>query len=73
MALTESHLSDDIKDCEIKIKGYDIHRADRERTSHGGVIIYTKTELKAIKIGEWKNSQCEVLAVAIKEIKCLII
>ena len=39
LALTESHLCDDIKDCEIRLSGYDIHRSDRERTTHGGVIL----------------------------------
>ena len=56
LALTESHLSDEIKDCEIRINGYDLHRSDRTRTFHGGVIIYTKSELKAIKLCEWKNA-----------------
>ena len=71
LCLTESHLSDDIKDCEVKIKGYDIHRSDRIRTSHGGVVIYTKTELKAIKLNEWNNSQCEVVSVLIKDLKVM--
>ena len=56
LAITESHLSEDIKDCEVRMDGYDIHRSDRERTTHGGVIVYTKKELKAIKLCEWKNS-----------------
>ena len=73
LCLTESHLLDEIKDCEVKILGYDIHRSDRVRTSHGGVVIYTKTELKAIKLNEWNNAQCEIVSVLIKELKVLII
>ena len=73
LALTESHLSEEIMDCEIKINGFDLHRADRTWTSHGGVIIYTKSELKAIKLCEWKNAQCEFIAVLVKDIKCLIL
>ena len=26
VCLTESHLSDEIKDCEVKLLGYDIHK-----------------------------------------------
>ena len=38
VCLTESHLSDEIKECEVKILGYDIHRSDRVRTSHGAML-----------------------------------
>ena len=40
VALTESHLSNNIKDCEVNLGDHDIHRCDRESNNYGGVIIF---------------------------------
>ena len=48
--LSESHLSDKIKDCEISIDNYVSHRCDRKDGTHGGVIIYTAKDIKATKV-----------------------
>ena len=45
IALTESHLSRDIQDSEIKIEGYETFRSDRLNGEKGGILVYTKTSL----------------------------
>ena len=49
IVLTESHLSGDIKDCKIRMEGFDIHRCDRVSRSHGGVLVYTHMDIKGDK------------------------
>ena len=55
--LTESHLNGEINDCEVAINGFNIHRCDREYKSHGGVMMYIKNDLNAIKVFDFKNNQ----------------
>ena len=71
--LTETHLNPNIEDSEIAIKDYDCHRCDRKERSHGGVLIYCKSDHKCMKIGEYSDGSCEVLGVLVKNIKTLII
>ena len=73
ITMTESHLSDQIKDCEINIPGFDVHRSDRCDRSNGGVVIYTKSEVKATQILEWNNEQCESVGIWSKVLKTLLI
>ena len=73
IALTESHLSDEINNGEIGIDGYESHRCDRTHKSHGGVIMYTKKCYKTVKVLESAENQCEVLGVIIQDIRTLII
>ena len=73
LILTESHLSEKVKDCEIKINDYDIHRCDRNGRSHGGVLVYTRSKLKATNILEYNSNQCEMIIVWVKSLKTLIV
>ena len=43
--LTESHLSEEIKDGEIQIPGFEIYRTDRSGFKNGGVVAYLRTAL----------------------------
>jgi hypothetical protein len=48
LALTESHLREDIQDGEIEMKGFQHYRADRkEGRRNGGVIVYLRNFLAA--------------------------
>ena len=68
ICLTESHLRSEIGDGEINLQDYTKHRCDRERLKGGGTIIYTKNCIKASKCLEWKNNQCELVGVQVKEL-----
>ena len=43
--LTESHLSDNILDCEVSIDGWSTFRADRTFRTGGGVITYVSDKI----------------------------
>ena len=45
IALTESHLTPDIKDEEVKIVNYTLFRTDRKNRSHGGVVLYIRDDI----------------------------
>ena len=45
IAVTESHLSDSVDDCEIFIPGWSTFRSDRENRVGGGVLTYIKETL----------------------------
>ena len=45
LCLTESWLISKVLDAEILINGFKSYRADRTETTHGGVIIYMKSEV----------------------------
>ena len=40
LALTETWLTEDIRDCELTVPGYDMRRTDRLNERHGGVMLY---------------------------------
>ncbi len=77
IAVTESHLSDDILDAEVtrEIPGYDILRCDRLDRSHGGVAAYIRSDLSGDIIEKFSNGACEFLLVKIHKLKhlCAII
>ena len=45
IALTESHLTEEILDAEIKMKNYEILRSDRNGTRKGGVVVYLRSNI----------------------------
>ena len=53
IAITESHLNQDISDAEIQIEGFNSFRSDRIGNTKGGVIVYINAK--------WE-SQPQVLA-----------
>ena len=71
--LSETHLKPEVGDCEIKVDRFNVFRSDREDKSHGGMLIYTKEDLSVKKVMEWKNTQCEVVAVVVRELRTLVI
>ena len=65
VCVTESHLSEDIKDAEIEINGYSSYRADRDFnldisndtiSDGGGSIIYCRNRIKAIENKTFKKA-----------------
>ena len=73
IAVTESHLKEEIKDCESSINEFEIPRSDRKYKSRGGVAIFTKKEIKATKILEGSNNQCEMVGVWVMAQKLLVV
>lgn len=73
IALTESHLSGDILDGEIKIEGYICHRSDRVDRTHRGIITYIKSFVSSTKVLEFCNSKCEAVGVLLEKCHTLLI
>src|SRR6185436_20421585 len=57
LALTETHLSSDIDNNILKIKGYEIFRNDRKINGRqgGGVLLYIRADLNPIEINDLSN------------------
>ncbi len=65
IGLTETHLSADIKDCEVTINKFSIIRCDRLLRSGGGVCLYINSDVSFKKCVSYSNSVCELLIVEI--------
>ena len=69
IALTESHLTPDIRDEEVNIENYTLYRTDRINRSHGGVVLYVRDDIAAsvevlLSLSDGMN---EVLVIEIKK------
>ena len=73
LILTESHLTADVMDAEVSVPDYVLYRADRAVRSHGGVMVYVRTDLSSQLVTSHSNSYCEVLAVKVKTLNTLLI
>ena len=72
LALTETHMDDDVLDAEVGIKDYDIYRQDRVGRKNGGVLIYIKKHYNTKCVFTQSDSFCEQLVVEVKDIKLVI-
>ena len=59
VALCETWLKPDITDVEISIKDYDVFRADRRKSQHGGVAIYAHQLLAIDDSVSYDDDVCE--------------
>ena len=66
--LTESHLSDNILDCEVSIDGWSTFRADRTFRSGGGVITYISDKLTVSNEISGSDSMTEFLCLYINDL-----
>ena len=75
LALTETHLNNDIYDAEVRMPGFEIFRADRGSTTKGGVALYVRENLNSCPEIILKKSAglVESLAVYMKRLNLLII
>ena len=75
LALTETHLGDNILDAEINIANYTLYRTDRLERSHGGIAIYLREELAANTeiLETFSNSTTEMLALYVKKMDLIIV
>ena len=66
LALTETHLTDQIDDSEVYIDGYEIIRMDRKNRPGGGCAIYYKNFLDVVVITKYDTTEFEALWVELK-------
>ena len=75
IALTESHLNEEIRDAEISIKGYEAYRSDRVEYKNGGVIVYVRSDLN-LGVRILLNLSCskvEVLVLKLERVDTIFI
>ena len=51
IAVTETWLHDDVRDCELQLPGYNLYRQDRNGSHHGGVLLYVADALTSSQLG----------------------
>ena len=66
LALTETHLTDQIDDSEVYIDGYEIIRMDCKNRPGGGCAIYYKNFLDVVVIAKYDTTELEALWVELK-------
>ena len=59
--MTETHLTDRIDDCELRIDGYEIKRSDRKGREGGGVAIYFKDNLNIVEMEKYQSENIEAI------------
>ncbi|XP_076045726.1 uncharacterized protein LOC143027968 [Oratosquilla oratoria] len=75
IALTETHLSVDVRDAEIQLENYTIYRTDRKNRSHGGTIIYLRDDItpNAKLILSYTDDQVQLQALHIQKLNMVVI
>ena len=72
MIITESWLSNDISDAEVRIPNYNIYRADRSNRIRGGTCLYLRKDIAALMVLSFSNSVVEIICVKIPIIDTVI-
>ncbi len=65
IAIAESHLNPDVKNSEIQIYNYNIHRSDRKIRPRGGVAMYVNSKYISEQIVCYSNDICELQIIKI--------
>ena len=74
LMLTESHLTNEVRDAEITIEGFEIHRTDRVGFRNGGVLIYARSTLSlGLRVVlSFSQNKVDVLILESKKINMII-
>jgi hypothetical protein len=72
IALTETWLTPGHLDSEVRIPGFNIHRADRVGKSHGGAALYVRDDISAVPIMTYSNGGVEAIVLKIREMEAIV-
>ena len=75
IALTETWLSNGVKDAEIAIPGFSLLRSDRVSSNnypHGGVAIYISDQFQVEETHRFSNGICDYIFVKIPKVKMAV-
>jgi hypothetical protein len=73
IALTETHLNENVLSAELNIENYTLFRSDRINRKCGGVALYVKDGLGSCEELKFSNEYCECLIVKIQKMKTIVI
>ena len=71
IVMTESHLTPEVLDDEVKIPNFNIYRSDRDKRRCGGILLllHETYPVSTSSIVRFSNSVCELLIVFIEKLK----
>lgn len=72
IVLTETWLTEDILDQEVKISGFNIFRSDQSGNIRGGICIYLRADISAAICLQSSKGLTEALVLKIKSLKLCI-
>ena len=72
IAICETWLKPHISDAQLNINNYEVFRADRQKSLHGGVIIYAHKNLAIDDYLEYDDNSCEGIICRSTAHKCII-
>ena len=73
IAVTETHLNNNVDDFEIHIPGWTVFRCDRDMRSGGGVLTYVKESLTVSNEFKGSDSVTEFLCLYINDLNLSVI
>ena len=75
LSVTESHVSEEIKDEELKIENYTLYRTDRRNRTDGGVVLYLRHDIasSAKVLCSHLDGTNELLIIKVPTVNMLIV
>lgn len=72
---TETHLSEEIKDEELRIENYTLYRTDRKDRTHGGIALYLRYDVapSAKILCSFSDSKNELLIVRVPKVNIIMV
>ena len=70
LGFSETFLSDKVKDINLHIAGYNLHRKDRAHKQGGGVAVYVADHLNAKRRKDLESAHIESIWLEIRPKKC---
>jgi hypothetical protein len=72
IALTETWLSENHLDAEVRIPGFNMYRADRVGKSHGGAALYIREDFAAVPILTYSENGVEAIVLKVRELEAIV-
>ena len=71
IALTESWLKPEITEAQLTIEGFNIFRCDRQKSQHGGVLLYINNNIIIDGTETYDDDKCEAVVCISKLSSCI--
>ena len=72
LAIAETWLKDSITDAEINLNLYNVYRGDRQKSAHGGVLLYIHHKIVINNFSTYDDDICQGVFCFSKLCKCVI-
>jgi hypothetical protein len=72
IALTETWLTENHQDAEVRIPGFNLFRADRVGKSHGGAALYIREDFAAVPILTFSENGVEAIVLKVRDLEAIV-